>query len=356
MLTGTHNNSGFIPPKPTPGSGAVLVTGASGFTGGHLARRLRSLGYQVRALVRPNADAQPLLAHGIEVVQGDITRAADVERAVEGAWKIFHIAALFRTAGHPDSYYHDVNVGGTRNILEAARRQGTERVIHCSTIGVHGDVGEVPSTEESPYNPCDIYQSTKLEGELLARDAFEKGLPGTVVRPASIYGPGDLRLLKLFRTIRNGSFRMFGSGEPFFHMVYIDDLVDAMLLCADHEEALGQVFIIAGPRYIQLREMVSLIAGAVGVDPPRGRLPIWPLWAAATVCEAICTPLRIEPPLYRRRVAFFINNRAFSSEKARRLLGFEARIDPTEGILRTAQWYFENGHLNGTGPRRAAAS
>lgn len=336
--------------------GPILVTGATGFTGGHLALRLRKLGYPVRALVRSVSKAGPLVEQGIEVVQGDITRAADVERAAEGAWKIFHIAALFRTAGHPDSYYHDVNVGGTRNVLDAARRQGTERVIHCSTIGVHGDVGEVPSTEESPYKPGDIYQSTKLEGELLAREAFAKGLPGSVVRPASIYGPGDLRLLKLFRTIRNGSFRMFGSGEPFFHMVYIDDLVDGLLLCAEREEALGEVFIIAGPRYIQLREMASLIAGAVGVDPPRGRLPLWPLWAAATVCEAICMPLRIEPPLYRRRVAFFVNNRAFSCEKARRLLGYEPRVDPSDGIRRTARWYFENGHLNGTGPRQAAAS
>lgn len=240
--------------------------------------------------------------------------------------------------------------------MDAARQQGVERVVHCSTIGVHGDVREVPSTEESPYNPGDIYQRTKLEGELVAREAFAKGLPGTVVRPASIYGPGDLRLLKLFRTIRNGSFRMFGSGEAFFHMVYIDDLVDGMLLCAERAEAVGQVFILAGPRYLKLDNLVSLVANAVGVPVPRGHLPMWPLMAAAAACEAVCRPFNIEPPLHRRRADFFRKNRAFSYEKARNLLGYEPLIDPSDGIRQTARWYFENGYLNGVDPRRAAAS
>jgi dihydroflavonol-4-reductase len=327
-------------------AGVILVTGATGFTGGHLARRLRQLGHRVRALVRPGAHVQPLLEQGIEIVTGDLTRAEDVSRAVEGVCKIFHVAAVFRTAGHPDSYYYDVNTRGTESVLNAARRQGVERVIHCSTIGVHGDVREVPSTEESPLNPGDIYQVTKLAGEKLALEAFARGLPGTVVRPASIYGPGDLRMLKLFRTVQNGSFRMFGSGETLFHMVYIDDLIDGMLLCAEKPEALGQVFILAGPHYLKLDEVVGLIADAVGVPTPRGHLPMWPLMMAAAACEAVCRPLRLEPPLHRRRADFFRKNRAFSFEKARRLLGYEPRIGPLEGIRRTAQWYMENGHLD----------
>ncbi|HYG64688.1 MAG TPA: NAD-dependent epimerase/dehydratase family protein [Thermoanaerobaculia bacterium] len=341
-----------------PGAGLrepVLVTGATGFTGGHLARRLRQLGHPVRALVRAGADPKPLLAQGIEVVEGDITRAADVERAAAGVCKIFHIAAVFRTAGHPDSYYYAVNLGGTQNVLAAARRHGVERVLHCSTVGVHGGVHDIPSTEESPFNPGDIYQRTKLAGEQAAREACAWGLPVTVVRPSPIYGPGDLRLLKLFRTVENGTFRMFGSGEAFFHLVYIDDLIDGMLLCAERPEALGQVFILAGPRYLRLNEIVELIAGAVGVPPPRGRLPMWPLMAAAAACEAICRPLHVEPPLHRRRADFFRKNRAFSTEKARCLLGYEPRVDPQDGIHRTAQWYFENGHLGGAHRRRAAS-
>ena len=201
MLAGSHSD---LLRAAATGLGVILVTGATGFTGGHLVHRLRKLGHRVRALVRPGSNVQPLLDQGVEIVQGDLTKPEDVARAAEGVWKIFHIAAVFRTAGHPDSYYYHVNVGGTENVLEAARRHGVERVVHCSTIGVHGDVSEVPSTEESPYNPGDIYQVTKLAGERAARDAFAKGLRGTVVRPSSIYGPGDLRMLKLFRTVHSG--------------------------------------------------------------------------------------------------------------------------------------------------------
>ena len=350
MLAGTHPD---LLRAAASGLGAILVTGATGFAGGHLVRRLRELGHRVRALVRPESNPKALLDQGVEVVQGDLTRAADVYRAAEGVWKIFHLAAVYRTAGHPDAYYHEVNVGGTENVLAAARRQGVERVIHCSTVGVHGDVREVPSTEESPLNPGDVYQRTKLAGEEAAREAFAKGLPGTVVRPAALYGPGDLRLLKLFRTIQNGRFRMFGSGETRYHLVFIEDLVDGMLLCAERPEALGQVFILAGPRYLTLDEIATLVAGAVGVPAPTGHLPMWPLMVAAAACEAICRPLRLEPPLHRRRADFFRKNRAFSSDKARRVLGYEPRVDPREGILQTARWYFENGYL-GELARRAS--
>lgn len=342
MLAGTPSD---LLRATTTGLGAILVTGATGFAGGQLVRRLRKLGHRVRALVRPGSDAQALVDQGVEVVRGDLTRAADVERAAEGVCKIFHMAAVYRTARHPDAYYYEVNVGGTRNVLEAAWRQGVERVVHCSTVGVHGDVRQVPSTEDSPLNPGDVYQRTKLEGERAAREAFAAGLPGTVVRPAAIYGPGDLRLLKLFRTIRNGSFRMFGSGETCYHLVYIDDLIDGLLLCSERPEALGQVFILAGPRYLRLDEMVRIVADAVGVPPPGGHLPMWPLVMAAATCEAVCRPLRLEPPLHRRRADFFRKNRAFSCEKARSLLGYEPRIGPREGARRTASWYFENGYL-----------
>jgi nucleoside-diphosphate-sugar epimerase len=332
---------------PSPPPPPVLVTGATGFAGGHLVRRLRQLHRPVRALVRSAGKAQLLLDQGVEVVLGDLTRAADVERAAAGVGKIFHVAAVYRTAGHPDDYYYEVNLGGTENILAAARRCGVERVIHFSTVGVHGDVREMPCSEESPLNPGDIYQRTKLAGEMAARKAFAEGLPGTVVRPAALYGPGDLRLLKLFRTVQNGSFRMFGSGETRYHLIYIDDLIDGVLLCAERPEALGQVFILAGPRYLPLGEMVALIAEAVGVAPPRGHLPMWPLMAAAAVCEDLCRLLDVEPPLYRRRADFFRKNRAFSSEKARRILGYAPRVDPLEGIPRTARWYVENGYLSG---------
>ena len=176
-------------------------------------------------------------------------------------------------------------------MLEAARRYGVERTIHCSTIGVHGDVKEIPCTETSPLNPGDVYQVSKLAGEEAAHKAFTNGLPGSIFRPATIYGPGDLRLLKLFKTIHARTFRMFGNGKTLLHPVYIDDLVEGIILCAEHPAALGQTFILGGREYVPLNEVVQLVADAVGVKPPRGNLPVWPLIGAAVVCEGLCRPL-----------------------------------------------------------------
>ncbi len=323
----------------------VLVTGATGFCGGHLALRLRRDGHPVRALVRPTAKTDHLTAAGVELVTGDLRERADVERAAAGVARIYHIAAVYRTAKHPDSYYADINVGGTVNVLEAARKHGVARTIHCSTIGVHGDVQEFPCTETSPFNPGDIYQRTKLEGEQAAQAAFKAGLPGVVFRPAGMYGPGDLRFLKLFKSVNDGRFVMFGSGETFYHLVYIDDLVDGILLCGEHPAALGGTFIIAGDRWVSLNEWVAEIAKALGVPKPWLRLPYWPLEAAAVACEGICKPLGIEPPLHPRRAHFFKKHRAFSIEHARQVLGYAPRVSLAEGVRRTAEWYLAEGHI-----------
>lgn len=331
----------------------VLVTGATGFTGGHLARALVRRGQRVRALVRDIERARDLDQAGIELVEGDIRSRADVSRAAEGVRTIYHIAAVFRTAGHPDSYYHDVNVNGVANIIAAARDYDVERTIHCSTVGVHGNVSIIPADETAPYNPGDIYQVTKLEGERIARAAIDDGLPGVIFRPAGIYGPGDLRFLKLFRAIHRRRFRMFGSGQTLYHFTYIDDLVEGIILCGEHPNALGNTYILGGDEYITLNEMVRTIARAVDAPPPRGRLPLWPLRLGATACETICRPLGIDPPLHHRRVDFFIKNRAFSSAKAKRELGFAPKVTFAEGAHRTAEWYFAQGHLRGSAPRNA---
>jgi nucleoside-diphosphate-sugar epimerase len=323
----------------------ALVTGASGFTGGHLARALLRRGYRVRALVRSRAKAGALERAGAEIAEGDLTQARDVDKAVKGCSQVYHIAALYRQAKYPDHVYYDVNVGGTRHVLEAASRHGVERVIHCSTGGVHGDIKPVPADEDAPFNPGDVYQESKLQGELAAREAFTGGLPGAIVRPAAIYGPSDLRFLKLFRSVRSGLFCMFGRGETTYHLVYIDDLVEGIVLCGEHPDAIGETFILAGPRYTTINELVAGVAAAVGVPPPRVRIPLMPLLAAAWLCETACKPLGLEPPLHRRRCGFFTKARGFSSAKARRLLGYAPAVDLDDGLRATAAQYVAAGYL-----------
>ncbi|MEX0886931.1 MAG: NAD-dependent epimerase/dehydratase family protein [Phycisphaeraceae bacterium] len=330
-----------------------LVTGGSGFTGGALALALRRRGHPVRALVRDPDKAHHLTRAGVQVVRGDVRNPDDVDRAVRGCSHVFHLAAVFRSAGASRHDHHAVHVQGTDNVLASARRLGAQRVIHCSTAGVHGHVREVPSDERSPYNPGDVYQRTKLEGELRAQAAIADGQPVVIVRPAGVYGPGDLRFLKLFRAIHRGVFRMFGSGETTYHLTYIDDLIDAFILAAEHPAALGEIFLACGDEYVTLNELVRLIADAVGVEPPRRHLPLAPLLAAARLCEWSCRPLRLNPPLYMRRCEFFASSRAFTNARMRTRLGFQPRVSLDAGIERTAAWYFANGHLAGA-PRAIA--
>jgi nucleoside-diphosphate-sugar epimerase len=264
---------------------------------------------------------------------------------VSNADVVYHLAAMYRSARHSDEVYRQVNVEGTRNVINAIRRYQTQRLIHCSTIGVHGDVQQVPADESADFRPDDIYQTTKLQGELLVQEALRDGLCGVVVRPSGIYGPGDRRFLKLFRMIKSRRFRMIGSGDVLFHLIYIDDLLDGFLRCANSETASGQTYILAGPRYVTLNELCRNVACATRVELSRANWPYRPVLMAARACEAICRGLAIEPPLHRRRVEFFVKNRAFDTGKAKRELGFAPATDLEVGLKRTTQWYQQHGWL-----------
>jgi len=327
---------------------SVLVTGATGFTGGVLARRLQARGRRVRAMVRDRERAAPLAEAGFELALGDLVDTRAVERAVSGCQRVYHVAAVYRTAGHPDAYYHRVNAGGVENVLAAARKHGVERTVIVSTAGVHGGVERVPSDESAAYRPGDVYQESKLAGERIALRAIASGQPVSVARPTGIFGPGDTRFLKLFREIYRGRFRMFGSGETVFHMSHVNDVAEGIALCGEHPAAEGEVFLVGGDEYCTLNELVEKIAAVLGVDPPRGHLPMWPLLAAARICESVCVPLGIEPPLHTRRCEFFVKPRAFSCDKAKRLLDFRPSHSLEQGLRETARWYLERGDL---GPR-----
>ncbi len=327
-------------------TGKILVTGATGFTGGHLARRLVADGEDVRALVRDVSRAQDLERLGIELIEGDLTDRQRCEQATEGVDLVYHIAALFRPENVTREDMFNTNLEGTRHMLDAAIKNGVSRFVHCSTIGVHGDVKVMPGIEESPYRPGDYYQESKTEGEILAIEYMEKGkLPISIFRPGGIYGPGDMRFLKLFKSIKNGTFIMFGSGKIMYQIVYIDDLIDGIILCGIKDEALGEIFILTGAHPTTLKQLVRSIADAMETQLPRLRLPVMPLYLLGWAMEILFKPLGVSPPIYRRRVDFFRKNRSFSIHKAQSILGFQPKIAMGEGLKRTAEWYESQGLL-----------
>ncbi len=326
-------------------SGKILVTGATGFTGHAICERLVRDGENVVAFVRATSRMDDLKKLGVECRVVDITNLDDVRRNFEAFRKVFHIAAAFRTEHSELEEFRRVNVGATRNLLEAARGFQVGRFIHCSTVGVQGEIDDPPAAEDYRMKPGDHYQVSKMEGELLARDYFRAGLPGTIVRPVGIYGPGDTRFLKLFRPIARGRFVMIGSGKTLYHMTYIDDLVDGFMLASDRPEALGEVFTIGGERFTTLNELVNEMADVLGAPRVRWRVPAFPVYAAAVVCAALCKAIHVSPPLYPRRVEFFVKSRAFSIEKARKLLGYSPKVPLREGLKRTAEFCRERNLL-----------
>jgi nucleoside-diphosphate-sugar epimerase len=280
------------------------------------------------------------------VVAGDLTDADAVKRATDGVDLVYHIAAIYRQAGLRAEQYRAVNATAVRTIIHAAKAGGAKRVVHCSTVGVHGDVEHPPAKEDAPLRPGDIYQETKLEGEDVARTAArETGVEVVIARPTGIYGPGDRRLLKLFRGVARRRFIILGNGEIFYHLTYIDDLVSGLHLCATVPAAAGRTYILAGGEVTTLNRLTELIAEEAHVPPPRLHLPVWPFWVAGAMCETICAPFGIEPPIYRRRVDFFTKSRAFDIARARAELGYAPAVGLREGIRRTLHWYRSAGWL-----------
>jgi len=323
----------------------VLVTGGLGFLGKHLVSHLSRTGRNVRILARKGSSV-PQEQSGKNIVWGDIRERDVVEQAVDGVDKVIHLVSNFRKGGSDTKEAYAINVEGTENVLQAAHKKRIKRLVHCSTIGVHGSVKEIPATEETPFNPGDLYQETKLIAEQRVWEFYHKtDLPISVIRPISMFGPGDLRMLKLFKMIKLGKFVVVGDASAFFQPAYIDDVVAGFMLCLEHEKAVGEVFIIGGDEYVPLKNLFAIIAEELGVSYPKLRVPLAPVLLLATLCEKICVPLGIEPPLHRRRVSFFQNNRAFSVDKAKQLLGYQPQVSLREGIKKTIQWYEEHGWM-----------
>ena len=325
----------------------ILVTGGTGFTGKALVKRLLDLGHEVVALdYKEGLKTQEIRDWGAEVVLGSVTDKEVVRRAMKGVEIVHHVAAAFREMNVPDSYYHEVNVSGTRNVLEAALEAGVKKLIYCSTCGVHGNIDHPPGGEDAPIRPADYYQRTKYEAEPIVREFCDRGLPTVILRPAAIYGPGDPeRFGLIFRRVARGTFPMFGSGRTYYHPLYIDSLVDAFVLAREEGKGVGEAYLIADEQYLEIKDLVRRVAKALNVNVKIPHYPITPILVAGHLCEAVCKPFGVAPPIFPRRVDWYRQNRAFKIDKAKRELGYQPKVDIDEGLRRTAEWYRAEGYL-----------
>ncbi|MGB5513272.1 MAG: NAD-dependent epimerase/dehydratase family protein [Thermoanaerobaculia bacterium] len=316
--------------------GKVLVTGAGGFIGSHLTEALLEAGRAVRALDLNLDRIQHLaLTPNLQALTCDIRDKKAVDKALAGVCTVFHLAAAHLGASTPDTEFQQVNVDAVKNLVSTANRAGVQRFIHCSSVGVFGRIENPPADETTICRPELTYERTKLEGE---KSVLEQGKSGelqvVVLRPVWVYGPGCGRTEKLFRAISKGRFVVAGRGRTLRHCIYIRDMVDASLLAETSLAASGEVIIVGDQEATTVRDLVDKIAKITGARPPRS-VPLGLLWAAAVTAEAAFLPLGKEPPISRRSLRFFTGNTAFSTERARSLLGFEPRYDLTRGLAET---------------------
>ncbi len=338
----------------------VVLTGATGFVGGALARRLAAEGAELHALTLPGSDRARLAGVPVTFHSGDITTPAGLDGLFDGATWVIHAAGMLGRAGVSQATYNRINAEGVGHVLaavEQAHKQGRTaddlRVLHVSSAGVLGPVvgrvGNPPYNhdaldETSPLAPSNAYERSKALGEEVAAGFARDGLPLVIARPEFIYGPGDVHVLGLFRAIQRGVFFYIGDGENTCHPTYVDDMVDGLLACL-RRGAPGGVYHIAGPRPLPFRELAETIAATLGAKPPRWRVPVPLAWLGAAGLEAAGKLTGRDVPLSRTGVAFFSENRRSTYVKAERELGFTPKVELREGVARTVGWYREEGLL-----------
>jgi nucleoside-diphosphate-sugar epimerase len=325
----------------------IVVTGATGFLGSALVTELIRQKQPLRILARDEQKARAQFGDAVTVIEGDINDEEQVRRAVDGATIIYHLVGRLYHPSTPPELYYRTHVEGTRILLNACKSQSQlQRIVHCSTTGVHGETGRTPAAEDAPFAPTNPYEVTKLEAELLAlRACREQGLPVSVARPGLVYGPGDLHLLGFFSSIKKGLFRVIDGGKALLHPIYIDDMTAAFLLCAERPQAIGQSYNLAGDRPVTIRELATAIAHSLDKELPGGSIPLW-LANLASDIFALTPGMRGEhAPLTRSRVKFLTSSRVYDISRAQNELGFFPIVQLEEGMKKTSAWYHKHKYL-----------
>lgn len=341
-----------------------LVTGATGLLGSHIVEQLRKRGRPVRCLVRFGADLSWLKEQGVELVEGDLTNKASVERACEGVQCVYHAAARVGDWG-PWSDFQRITIDGTNNLFDAAEKTGVPRFIHVSSISVYGHRNE-PGLVVDEKEPLGVnvhrwsyYTRAKVaaEQELWRRHHAGSKVKYSVIRPSWLYGPRDrATIARLSRMIRNGKAKLLGSGDNRLNVVYAGNVAEGCILAADNPAAVGEAYNCSNDGELTQRQYFDMLADALGAPRVTKRVPYKVAYNAAFVLECLGHGLKWKKPPMITRYAVWLMGRDtfFSAEKARRELGWKPTVTYEVGIPSTIQWY--DGLQKKTSERKQAVA
>jgi nucleoside-diphosphate-sugar epimerase len=323
----------------------TLVTGATGFLGVHLLAALSARGYAVRALVLSAEDATSLEREHVAIYRGDVRHPETLIDPMRGVDTVFHLAAV-HGLWRPKQDYYSINVAGTEHVCRAALATGVCRLIHVSSWAVYGMGLGRPVDESFPLRPIsDSYAITKAKAdELVQRFIAQDHLPGVIVRPGTVFGPGDwVNFGRMADRLKAGRAVIIGSGGNAIPFVYVTDIVEGLLLAASQERAVGQVYNVANDRPLTQEQFWRALAEEIGAKPPRLRVPYHALYGLAAIAEraASSDDPRRQPLVTRLGVKLFGTDNRIVVDKARRELGYEPRVSLREGVRLAANWYLQ---------------
>ncbi len=322
----------------------ALVTGANGFLGTWLTRRLLAGGHAVRALVRPGSPMGALSGLAVELARGDVTDPGSLPPAVRGCDVVFHLAGIRRAPRRED--FLRVNAEGTRVLLEAcaAHAPGLSRFVLAGSMAAAGP-SATPRREEEPFAPREAYGESKVEAERVTF-SFAGRLPVTVARPPRITGPGDRENLLFFRIVARGFVLGFAGPPRPLSFVDVEDCARGMEVLAVHPGAVGQAFFVASPEITSIEGLQQEVARALGVKARVVRVPPALLRGAGSLADVASRVLGRHLPLNRKLAEQVLApGWVCDPGKARRVLGFEARVGLAESLERSAEWYREVGWI-----------
>ncbi|MBA4398204.1 MAG: UDP-glucose 4-epimerase [Syntrophus sp. (in: bacteria)] len=314
----------------------ILITGATGAVGPRVVAALHDAGCRIRTL---SMDAPPdgLWPDGVDALIGDITDQAALNSAMRGVDGVIHMAALLHIVNPPPDLqekYERINVGGTKNVVEAALKAGVKRLVFFSTIAVYGVSAGGILTEESPTHPDSFYAQTKLDAERIvfaAKRADGKSL-GTVLRLGAVYGArikGNYQ--RLLHALSRGRFLPIGRGENLRTLVYDRDVARAALLALEHPDAAGKIFNVSDGAFHTLNELISAMCQALGRKPPGLSLPIGPVRYAAGIVEDAARLTGFSSPITRATIDKYTEDIAVDGSRIQKELGFVPQYDLKTG-------------------------